>query len=153
MVHLKNNQIHGVNVKLSEVRCVEFEICDIIVNFTVHMVQKFSIKDKVICFCIHNTNTNCGKAQNQSNNNVLTKLGNYEAELYLELIVSMHNSQLCAQTSCSSTNQKSCTCWDLLMFLYVHRVTEPQNSNAEFRKIFQPGEMCIVFSFPSLVGI
>lgn len=71
-------------------------------NFTVHIVQKFNIKDKMICFYIHNTNTNYGKAQNQSNNNVLTKLGNHGAELYLELVVCMYNSQLCVQTSCSA---------------------------------------------------
>lgn len=87
---------------LLEVHCVEFEICDIIVNFTIHIVQRFNIKAKMIWFCVHNTNTNCGKAQNQSNNNVLTKLGNYGAEMYLELVVCMHNSQLCVQRSCSA---------------------------------------------------
>lgn len=102
MVHLKKNQIHGVKVKLSEVHCVEFEICDFIVNFTVHIVQKFNMKDKMICVCIHNTSTNCGKAQNQSNNSVLTELGNCGAEQYLELVVCMHNSQLCVPTSCSA---------------------------------------------------
>lgn len=33
---------------LLEVHCVEFEICDIIVNFTIHIVQRFNIKAKMI---------------------------------------------------------------------------------------------------------
>lgn len=56
----------------------------------------------MICFCSHNTNTNFGKAQNHSNNIVLTKWGNYGAEMYLELVVNMHNSSLCIQTSRSA---------------------------------------------------
>ena len=35
---------------------IEFEIFDIIVNFSVNTVQKFNIEDKIICFCSHNTN-------------------------------------------------------------------------------------------------
>ena len=68
-----------MKVKVLEVHRVEFERFDIIVNFPVNMVQKFTTEDKKICFCSHNTNTNFEKAQNHSNNNVLTKLGNYGA--------------------------------------------------------------------------
>lgn len=92
MLHLKKNQINEAKVKLLEGHCVEFEIFDIIMNFTVLIVQNFSLEDKMMCFCSHNTNTNFGKAQNRSKNNVLTKLGNYGAEMYLELVVCMHNS-------------------------------------------------------------
>lgn len=84
------HQITGVKVKLLEVHCVDSEISDILVNFTVNTVQKFNMEEKMICFCNHNMNF--GKAQNHSDNNVFTKLGNYGAEMYLELVVGMHNS-------------------------------------------------------------
>lgn len=89
------------------VHCVEFEICDIIVNFRVYTVQKFNIEDKMICACIHNTNTNCSEAQNQSNNNADAKLGNYGATMHVELAVCMHDSQMCVQTGCSTLPVKT----------------------------------------------
>ena len=95
------NQINRVRVKLMKVHWVEFKIFDIIVNITMNTVQKFNTEDKMICFCSNNMNTNFGKAQNHNINNVFTKLENDGAEMYLELVVCMHNSYLCAQTSCS----------------------------------------------------
>lgn len=85
---------------LLKAHCIEFEIFDIRVNFTVSTVQKFNTEDKVIVFVVI-IQRNFGKAQNHSNNSVLTKLGNYGAEIYLELVVCMYDSQLCVQTSCS----------------------------------------------------
>lgn len=85
---------------LLKAHCIEFEIFDIRVNFTVRTVQKFNTEDKVIVFVVI-VQRNFGKAQNHSNNSVLTNLGNYGAEIYLELVVCMYNSQLCVQTSYS----------------------------------------------------
>lgn len=44
----KKNQANEVEVKLLEVHRVEFEISDIVMNFNVHIVQKFNIEDKMI---------------------------------------------------------------------------------------------------------